>query len=178
MANSDFAFGFELVDDNGVMPAQQTYTVDSSNATTFAIGDPISIEADGNVTRSAAGDGVIVDAIVQGIRGDDGKQKITLPTSTAGTIKGIPVKGRKFRVQADSGTTVNATDVNATADFVAGAFSTVNSRSGYELDSSDIGTGLQLRIIGIDPDSEFGAETPNLIVTFNEFVGNAGTASV
>jgi hypothetical protein len=75
-----------------------------------------------------------------------------------------------FGIQADSGTSPAVTDIFATANtntYAAG--NTTTGISICELDASDIGTGLQLRILGktSDPNNAWG-EHVDLEVIFNE----------
>lgn len=174
MANLDSPKGFQVIDDinGGGNTNFQPYTVDSANATAIFQGDPITLEADGNVKPSAAGDGVSVAAVAHTFKDSDGNSIKFLPALTGGTIGGLPVKGQVFSIQSDSGTVVNATDINATVDFVAGTGDQTTGRSRYELDSSNIGTGQQLRMLGkvesVGQDNEFGEEHVNTKVVFVE----------
>ena len=100
-----------------------------------------------------------------------------LPASTAGTCNGIKVvPGQIWACQADSGTALTSAAINATADIVAGDCSTTTGISVYELDSSNVGTGQQVRILGLhkDPDNSF-AEHADLLVEWSE---NASTSNV
>jgi hypothetical protein len=74
-----------------------------------------------------------------------------------------------FGVQADSGTSPAVTDIFATANHVATTGNTTTGQSAHELDASDIGTGLQMRILGkvSDPNNAWG-EHVDLEVIFNE----------
>ena len=149
MANPDGPIGFQEIDDinAGGINNLQPYYVDASNASRIGNGDPITAEADGGVARSAAGDGVSVVAIAKQFKNSNGESIKYLPASTAGTIMGLPVKGRIFQVQADSGTSVASTSRGATADFVAADCDTTTGISNFELDSDNIGTGNQCRVI-------------------------------
>jgi hypothetical protein len=169
MANTDDARGFKLVDtlDSGNVTGFQEYTVDSANATAIFKGDPITLEADGGVKPSAAGDGVLVAAVAMGFKNSAGQSISYLPATTAGTITGIPVRGKLFVVQASTGVALTQAAINATADFVTGTGDTTTGVSKYELNST-IG-GNQLRIINLYPESgnEF-AEHAKLLVQFVE----------
>ncbi len=179
MANSDLAQGFELVQDKGGTTALRLYSVDSSNGNIIGKNDAVTLEADGNVTRSAANDGILVLGVVQGIFNSDGKAINFLAASTAGTVLIAPARDNVFKIQSDSGTNVAATAIGATANFaVTGNASAITGVSGMELDASDIGTGLQCRILGKDPDSSFGEDHVKLLVEFNESVGFTGTATI
>lgn len=173
MANLDNPKGFEWVDNLGGDAQFQEYTVDVANATAIFKGDPITLEADGAIKASAAGDGVSVAAIAMSFKDSTtGRSASFLPATTAGTIRAIPVKSQIFIVQSDSGTNVAASDVNATADFVTGTGDSTTGVSKYELDASNIGTGQQLRIIGkarkVGQENEFGDEHVDLLVSFVE----------
>ena len=62
-----------------------------------------------------------------------------------------------FRIQGDG--SIAAADVGETADLVAGTGSTTTGRSAYELDSSDIGTGVGVKIYKLvnRPNNAYGA---------------------
>jgi hypothetical protein len=74
-----------------------------------------------------------------------------------------------FGVQCDSGTSPAVTDIFATANHVATTGDTTTGLSKHELDASDIGTGLQLRILRkVDvPGNDWG-EHVDVEVIFNE----------
>lgn len=54
-----------------------------------------------------------------------------------------------FSIQADED--IVAADINNKADIIAGAGSTATGMSGFELDSSNIGSGDNLLIVALDP---------------------------
>jgi len=84
-----------------------------------------------------------------------------------------------FGVQADSGTAVASTERFETANHVATTGSATTKLSANELDSSDIATGAQLKIIGIiDEPSNTWAEHVDLEVIFNEHLYKAAVAGV
>tara|TARA_R100001594_G_C3960192_1_gene245194 strand:+ start:95 stop:625 length:531 start_codon:yes stop_codon:yes gene_type:complete len=173
MANVDYAFGFEL----HAGPAEVIeLEIDASNATTIGKGDPLTIEADGANKRSVAGDGVAVGYVAQSFKNSDGESISYLPASTAGTITGIKcVPGQIWRVQLDSGTAGAATMVGATCDFVAGNADTNTGRSIYEADSSNVGTGNQLKIVGLF--KEQGNSWAEHAVVLCEFAENNAISS-
>lgn len=84
-----------------------------------------------------------------------------------------------FGVQSDSGTATTAADIGATANHAAGSGNATTGISGHELDSSDIGSGAQLKILGLipTPDNAWG-EHSNLAVIFNEHHYKAAVAGV
>jgi len=179
MANSDKAMGFELVSDKGGTTSNIEYQVDSSNGNIIGLNDPVTQEADGNVTRSAANDGIVVLGVVQGIKDSDGKSINRLAASTAGSVLVTPARDNIFRIQTDSGTNVTQAAVGATANFATATDAdSVTGISTFELDSSDIGTGLQCRILGKDTGSAFGEDHVKVLVEFNESVGFDGNASI
>ena len=67
--------------------------------------------------------------------------------STAGTVIGIPVKNQLFAVQADSSTALTVAARHATANHAVTAGDTDTGVSNVELDASDVGTGVQMRIL-------------------------------
>ena len=175
MANIDNPSGFELVSG----PAETLpISVAAANATTIGKGDPLTMHQDGVFTRSVAGAGAAVAYIAQGFKNSNGESIAYLPASTAGTITAIRiVPGQVWAVQGNSGTAITAAAVNATADFAAANCSTVSGRSAYELNASDIGTGQQLRILGLvdAPGNAFG-ENADVLVEFAECAATSNTS--
>jgi len=81
-----------------------------------------------------------------------------------------------FVIQADGALLI--TDVGDKVDVIVAAGSTVTGLSAMELKSSDIGTGANLLILGIDerPDNAFGTNA-DVVVRINEHsFGAAGTS--
>ena len=191
MANRDKPNGFKptVKLDGSVIPTRW-FPVDSGNGTAIFVGDVIVAEADGNVAPSAANDGISVlgactgiadvNEISQGHPNAAGTTK-HLPASTAGFVcVALAVNDAVFEVQSDSGTTVLETARFATANHTAGAGDTVTSQSRHELDASDIGTGLQVRILDKvdEPNNNWGEVNVQLLVQFNESIFSSGNASI
>lgn len=87
-----------------------------------------------------------------------------------------------FGVQMDDvGTDSTAADIFATANHIAGAGSATTYLSGHELDMSDIGTGAQLRILGLcqtrDAANTWG-DNADVEVLLNEHIMKAGGATL
>jgi len=171
MANTDFPRGFEpLYHLTGGEIRTTDYTVTTGK--TIYKGDLLVATAAGTVEPAAAGAGLSVVGVAAAYVDDSGG---------AGG-KTVPVYDDPyivFSVQADSGTSVAASDVFATADHVAGAGNPTTKISGHELDSSDIGTGAQLKILGkVDrPDNAWG-EHVDLAVLINEHLYKAAVAGI
>lgn len=173
MANVDNPFGFRLV--SGPREIVEL-NIDASNASRLGKGDPLKMEADGGYARLATEElcAYIIDG---GFKDSNGQSINYLAASTAGTCNGIKVvPGQVWACQADSGTALTSAAINATADIVAGDCSTTTGISVYELDSSNVGTGQQVRILGLlkDPNNSF-AEHADLLVEWSE---NASTSNV
>lgn len=140
-------------------------------STTIYRGDILKVVAAGTVQPSAADDGLIVVGVAA-------EYKVSAATGTS-NIQVYDDPYIIFGVQADTGTAVAATAVFATANHVAGAGSATTKLSGHELDSSDIGTGAQLKIIGkIEEPNNDWAEHVDLKVIFNEHLYKAAVAGV
>jgi len=87
-----------------------------------------------------------------------------------------------FGVQMDDvGTDSTSADIFATANHLAGSGSTTTYLSGHELDMSDIGTGAQLKILGLcmtrDANNAWGGNA-DVEVIFNEHLFKAAVAGV
>lgn len=170
MANVDNAIGFEPIDHlcGGEIRAHE-YTMTAS--TTVYKGDLLKIVAAGTVEPGAADIGTAAIGVAA-------EYKVSAAT---GTYKILVYDDPYiiFRVQADSGTAVAATAVGATANHVAGSGSATTKMSGHELDSSDIGTGAQLKILGkVETSDNTWAEHVDLRVIFNEHHYKAAVAGV
>lgn len=177
MANADKTLGFELVSDEGGTTSPIEFAVDSSNGNIIGLNDPVTLEADGNVTRSAANDGIVVIGVVQGILDSNRKSIKRLAASTAGTVLVTLAKDNLYRIQSVSGTTVNATEIGATFNHVVTSDADSGTGiSGVELDTSS--TAGQCRVLGKDSGSAFGEDHVKLIVSFNEYVGASGTTTI
>jgi|TARA_R100000093_G_scaffold58984_1_gene30881 hypothetical protein len=170
MANSDSPKGFVCIGKEGGGDAGRSlYPVDASNGTAVFKGDLMKAESDGNITPASANDGVSVIGVAEGIYDSNKKPVKTLAASTAGYVLVVDDPNALFVVQADTGTAVAETARFATANHVAGAGSTDTGLSGHELDSSDIGTGLQLKIFGkVETPENTWAEHVDLIVKIQE----------
>jgi hypothetical protein len=85
----------------------------------------------------------------------------------------VPALDNLFAIQADEDVVV--ADLGNSADFVNSlnvvtAGSTVTGLSGVELDSSNIGTGANMLILGVynSPDNDLSTNNPVVIVRLNE----------
>ena len=77
-----------------------------------------------------------------------------------------------FEIQEDSdGGALALTNIGQTCDVIVGAGDTTTGLSGMELDSSNVGTGANLHILGLvnRPDNEVGNQA-NWLVRINESV--------
>lgn len=190
MANRDNPYGFVPVrnlESQAGIPTMD-FPVDADAATQIFVGDLVTAKADGQVEPAVADDGVTVLGVCVGIKDTNGipaghpnsaistKYK---PASTAAILTvALAVPTTIFRCQGDSGTTIAETARFATANHAVVAGNTTTAKSGHELDSSDIGTGLQLRILDKvdEPGNAWGDEHVDLLVIFNEGLWSAATA--
>lgn len=172
MANLDGARGFwphrHLSGGEVGRPTEYTLT---TGATVFQ-GELVKIVAGGTVEQGAADIGTAAIGVAAHYADD---------SASAGGVKVLVYDDPNivFGVQSDSGTATTAADVGATANHVAGTGNTTTKISTDELDASDIGTGAQLKIIGLipRPDNAWG-EHSDLEVIFNEHHYKAAVAGV
>ena len=177
MANADKPFGLRYV--GSVSTAEMNgkvriYDVDSSNSAPIGIGDPVTLEADGNVTRAAAG-GVILGVCVGKAVVPDGNefgfgttphaelnlQQKHVPASTAAQVKVLVDDNALYEVQEDSvGGALALTAIGANADLTGTAPGSTTGLSTQELDSNTLtnAASAQVRIVGFvkAPDNEVG----------------------
>lgn len=135
-------------------------------------GDLLKVVAAGTVEESDADDGVIVIGVAAEYVDDSG-------SAGGKKIRVYADPYIEFGVQSDSGTATTSAAVFATANHVAGSGSSTTKLSGHELDSSDIGAGGQLEILGLldTPDNAWG-EHSKLRVRIAEHKWNAAVAGV
>jgi hypothetical protein len=134
-------------------------------------GDLVSVDATGTVVASTADDGVLVAGVAA-------EYKVGNASGTT-PIAIYRADEYQFCIQADSGSTPAATDRWATANHIAGSGDATTKMSGHELDSSDIGTGIQMRIV--DKRNVSGndwGEHVDLIVEINENIWAPNGATV
>ena len=183
MANIDRPNGAVLVGNitgapvNGKM---RKYNVDVSNAVAIFPGDFISLEADGNVKASTTSDRIL--GVCMGVNVDMDVSATEhpgyLPATTVGTILVNVDPNSLYEVQEDSvGSNLALDSIGNLADVAVGSGNTATGTSAHEIDSSDIGTGAQLKIVDLvdKADNALGANA-KWIVKINEahFVGETG----
>lgn len=170
MANVDNARGFWPVRHlSGGEIRTNNYPMTAS--TTIYKGDLLKVVDGGTVEPAAADAGIIVIGVAA-------EYKVSAATGTT-EVAVYDDPNIIFGVQADTGTAVAATERFETANHVAGSGSATTKLSGHELDSSDIATGSQLKIIGIinEPLNSW-AEHVDLEVLINEHLFRGAVAGV
>ena len=164
--NADRPFGFIAVRHYfGGLVRASAYSIASGLAQDLFYGDPVKSTGTGkNITIAAAAGRAL--GVFAGVQYVDSNGDVRWePKWVSGTVIETGSKvvawvyddpGILFEIQADGA--VVAADIGATADYVLGAGDAKTGRSRYELDSSDIGTGANLKIIELvdRPDNAFG----------------------
>lgn len=174
MATTDKKHGFVPVKHlTGGEIRSHEYHVDSANATAIFPGDLVKMEADGDIAPAAANDGTVVVGVAVGTKDVNRVANSAgfLAASTEGYIDVVDDPDVVFRVQEDGvGTPLAATAVGATANHVAGAGDTTVGISNHTIDSSDIGTGAQLKVYGLyeTSDNAWGDTFSEVLVLINE----------
>lgn len=195
MANADTPFGFRPIANLTGSPytgGTVKCAIVATDETATFIGDLVKLS--GTAQTDTAGDGGTYPSVVQGAAADTAffgvitsfepdRTDLELNYRVADTLRYCHVvpatQGQLFVVQADGNVAI--TDFGNTADVVVGAGNTTTGRSGMELDSSDIGTGVNLHIVGYynapDNDIVTGSGANSLvIVRINEHTfGGDGT---
>jgi len=157
MANLDAPFGLSPIGKigGGTDPAMNSYTAFANYATLISQGDVVKVdEAEGDVQMFAAGDGGTDATNAIGVfwgssfTDSNGKPtfKNTRPASQLAEVFVYDDPYQMFEVQGDGASA--QTDVTKHADISVVAGSSITGVSKSELDSSDIGTGNNLRIVG------------------------------
>lgn len=179
MANRDMPHGFRPAIGMGKSHQYQIFPIDAANGTAVFVGDVMDLNATGNVRPAAADAGVSAAGVCVAVYDTNGIPcgapfaAVTtkyLSASTAGyALVALALPGAIFIAQAQTGQTPAAADLGQTTDHVAGAGDTTTGFSRHELNFSDLGTGLQFRIVGLvaRPDNSW-AEHADVYVQFNE----------
>jgi hypothetical protein len=186
MANDDKPRGFWPIRHlGGGQIRTNPYLISSSTGTAMARGDLVGMESTGNIEVAAADTGTTVVGVFESCTyvDADGNRVYAdiMPATKTGFTQmvGYVWDDPKivFGVQADSGTAVaEATSRGYTANHVATAADSTRNLSQHELDSSDIGTGLQLRILNlINRPGNSWAEHADLEVVINEHMYGGGS---
>ncbi len=187
MPNRDTPNGFRVAQGIGSQHVVKRFRVDSNNSTALFVGDVVDLDGEG-VGPAAADAGVSVAGVCVGVYDSNeipcGHPNSSVSTkyltgSTAGYADvALALPGAVFIAQLDSGSTPTEDDVGATCDHVATAGDTTVAHSKHELDSSDIGTGIQCRIIGkVDEPGNAWGEHVDVLVVFNESAFGASAAA-
>lgn len=190
MANADAAFGLRPVGNLDGSPYNGgtiRCVIPAGDGTATFIGDPVKLNGD----ATTAGDGsgtypqviqATADAeifgVVTGFEAAGGGTSPNLDNqyraaSTLRYCQVVPALDNLFAIQADEDIVTG--DIGNSADFVNSlnvitAGSTVTGLSGAELDSSDVGTGANMLILGVynAPDNDLASNNPIVIVRLNE----------
>jgi hypothetical protein len=149
MANIDFPRGLQPWKK---LEQANYYTVASDYGTAVYIGDPvIASGTNRNVTLATAGTGNKVLGAVIGVYDTNMLPLSYLPASTGGYVLVADHPDQVFVAQGDGAVSyLDINDCNGNINLVSGTGSSVNYRSGWELDDSDTGgntAGDQIRLI-------------------------------
>lgn len=159
------------------------YHVDSSNATAIFVGDLVKIEADGNIAPAAADTGTAVIGSARWVL-DSNRSPIDagyLAASTEGYVGVSDDPDLIYSVNEDGDTTpLAATAIGNTLNHVATAGDTATGISKHVLDSDDIGTGAQCKVVGLlETDDNAWSDTyTETLVILNEHHYKAAVAGV
>lgn len=181
MANATYAFGFLPITPNA---REQSYTIASGYSTAINKGDPVA----GSGTGNGALPGIVIGVAGSAITGiflgcyytdSNGQPQFSLswPASTTATnIKALVIDDPfcQFAVECDGALAI--TDYWNKAGFVSGAG--VLGVSGYQLQSSSIGTGtdLQIRRLYDTPNNAVGTNAVVVVGLMNHTMNYPYTA--
>ena len=163
MANKDASFGLKPVGldgSSGVTPVLTKYIIKAAEGTDIFVGDPVINNGtaildlvDGvtyqTVSKTTAGNGnESIGVVVAFIADTESSPTFKTDAVTQRSVLVADDPEQIFEIQADG--SVAVTDFGNTADLIyTNAGSTATGLSGAELDTSDIGTGKQLVIVGM-----------------------------
>ena len=179
MANTDRPNGMHPTSGIGGYTSQaREYVVVGGDATDIARGDPVKSTGTGDsegrpgVTLAAPGDVAV--GVCVGFKVDRAVPLTEHPGYKAANESADVVvlvnddPDTVYEIQADGAT--GAVAMGNTADWVNGGVSSTTGMSSVELDSSDIGTGAGLRILGAVQveGNDITSDNARLLVKFNE----------
>ena len=151
MPNANFPRGLQPFE---YLCHRSTYNIPSAYGTALYIGDPVVLTGTGNqVNIATAGTGnPILGAILAIYDGNgDPLQFWAAGTAGAGTVLVADDPFQYFVAQGDGDTSfLDADDAGGNINLVSGTGSSVNARSGWELDDSETGDatpGDQIRLV-------------------------------
>lgn len=151
MANADYPRGLAIYED---LKHCGTYNIPSGYAQNLFIGDPVvAIATGGDINIATAGTGNPIVGSILAIYDRNGDPMAYWPSGNTGvgTVLVADSPDQYFVAQGDGDTSfLDANDANGNINLVAAAGSTVNNRSGWELDDSetaDATAGDQIRLI-------------------------------
>lgn len=176
MANVDAAFGFVPVRHmSGNAPRTNKYTITSGLAENIFSGDMVILTADGVITPAGATETNQI-GVFAGVSytASDGSYVYSeyWPSGTTATDIVAYVYDDPYTVfKVQSAGSPAQTNIGNCADIVAGAGSTTNGRSGFEISGTMAATAAQCKIIALHdaPDNAFGANAV-MEVLINEHV--------
>ena len=190
MANADNPFGFRPVstltggDWKGLV---QTVAILAADSTATFIGDAVKLTGSGtddglypSVAQCAAGNNI--DYVIVGFEPDFANESFNQIYRSASTLRlarAVPVQNMIFEIQEDSdGGSIAITAVGEFCDIVVAAGSTATGVSKMELDSSNAGTGDQVRLLGIgrEANNELGTNAIWQVVINESNLYAVGTA--
>lgn len=148
--------------------------VDASSANLF-IGTPITREADGKVTAftpSAGAPNIL--GVVVGVEdssnhpGGNQLSRRYLAAADTGRVLYVAAEEATFLVQEDSdSSSLDSTAIGAHVDLTAESGNTTTGNSTVEIDSSNVGTGENVRVLGFPAfqnETDFSTSTANKVV--------------
>lgn len=170
MANTDNPNGFKPVRHLTGGEIRTSTHILTASATVYP-GDVLKVVTAGSVEAATANDGIICIGVAA-------EYKVAGATGIV-QVEVYDDPNIVFMVQTDSGTATDVGNVYNTANHVATTGDTGTKASNQELDSSDITTGAQFKILGLykAPDNAWG-EHSKVEVVFNEHLLKAAVAGV
>lgn len=189
MANVDSPFGLKprfMMDGSPWNGHTMECQFRAADSTATFIGDLVSRDGTAGTAKCpTVKQGAAIDTaffgVVVGFEYDpDDLTSIYRLASTQRKCKVVPATGVIFEIQEDSdGGAIDLDAVGETVDVIVGSGDTTTGLSGMELDSSDVGTGLNLLILGLvdREDNEVGANA-KWLVRVNETSFHGGDIGV
>lgn len=185
MANVDNAFGLRLAKVlHGGEPAMMVCNIPATDSTAVGIGDAVrpagsaaaTLGSEGRMTVDQCAANETILGVVVGVDAESNQANTYREASTSRNVHVCIDRAATYYIQEDSvGGALALTDVGNMADLVVAAVDTTTGSSKMELDSSSVGSGAQVKIIGLAniPGNEIGTNAIWEVVLNEHYLGDS-----
>lgn len=159
MANTDAAFGLRPVRHSGGGTIRLSeYTIASGYNTDLFYGDPVKSTGTGRNIEIGTGGGNILGMFcgceyteTTGREVFSKRWPASTTVQTGSTVKASVIDDHQVVFEAQCDEDIVEADIGNTADLISGTGDSTTEKSGWEIDSSSVGTGAQIKLLGLSP---------------------------